>query len=163
MNWLLNLFKKDEPPTPIHRTRPAPTNEEELKFVITSSLNDVFLEAIKEAQAARFEKEKVLMDDVKLAQFIKNFMKYSALEADVNSDSFLVSCSNVEVPSNVFETFYKIIQPLCEGLGIQVKWRNGYISVDVSSFKRATENIQPSFKIDIDERTRAMLSSGIYR
>jgi hypothetical protein len=162
MNWFLNLFKKPKP-TPIHRTMPTPTNEEELKFVITSSLNDVFLEAVKEAQEARFEKEKILMDDAKLAQFIKNFMKYSALEADKNSGLFLVGCSNVEVPSNVFETFYKIIQPLCEGLGIQVKWRNGYISVDVDSFKSATEKVQPSFKIDIDERTRAMLSSGIYR
>jgi hypothetical protein len=169
MNWFLKLFGlgPKELPAPIHdepepTVCPPVTSEDEFKFAVSSSLNEVFIEAVNEVHAARYEKEKELLNNQKLREYIKKFLKYGVSEAPTHQFSFLVSSSDLGMPTAVLYTFYKIVNELCQNFKIKTEWTGQYISVDCKSFMAAMEGLYVP-TIDIDERMRAMLSQGIYR
>jgi DNA-directed RNA polymerase subunit L len=169
MNWLLRLLglgPKELPPAPIQEeplvVTPPVTSEEEFKFAVGNVLNEVFLEAVNEVHAARYEKEKELLNDQKLRAYIKKFLKYGVSEAPSHQHSFLVSSSDLGMEKSILYTFYKIVHELCNNFKIKTEWTGQYISVDSPSFMAAMETLYTPV-INIDERMRAMLSQGIYR
>lgn len=154
MNWFLRLlgFKKVEAPAPIHELPAAPV-----------PLNDVFLEAIQETYDEQYKAELELMNDSKLREYVKNTVKAMSRGLTKDSHNFiLLHASDAKIDEKAWRAFAKIMVRLCEEIGLPAKDEGGYINVNKKDVAKAFENLRKQV-IDIDERTRAMLSQGIYR
>jgi hypothetical protein len=156
-NWLRILFgiRPKELPAPIHG--------ESLPELPPAPLNDVFLEAIQESYDETYRLELELLNDAKLREYIKNTVK--AMSRGLTKDSYdfiLIHPSDAKINDKIWHPFAKIMIQLCAEIGIKAKDETSYLNVDKKQVREAFEKLKKQV-IDIDERTRAMLSQGIYR
>jgi len=162
MNWLLRLFglgPKALPPAPIHEPGPAAYIEPPTAPL----LSDIFREAIQETHDEINQLERELLDDVKLRQYIKNTVR--AMTLGLNKDSYdfiLIHPSDAKISDKIWRPFAQIMVQLCAEIGIKAKDETTYLNVDKKEVRKAFANLKKQV-VDIDERTRAMLSQGIYR
>ena len=160
IDWFLRLlgFRKVIP------ALPAVSVESELEPILAPvPLNDVFLEAIQETYDEQYKAELELLNDKKLREYVKNMVK--AMSRGINKDSYdfiLLSYSDAKIDSNAWRPFAKIMIKLCAEIDLAAQDDGNYINVKKKDVKRAFDNLKKQV-IDIDERTRAMLSQGIYR
>jgi len=162
MNWLLRLFglgPKELPRAPIHEPAPAAYIEPPT----VPLLSDIFREAIQETHDEINQLERELLDDVKLRQYIKNTVR--AMTLGLNKDSYdfiLIHPSDAKISDKIWRPFAQIMVKLCAEIGIHAKDEATYLNVDKKEVRKAFTNLKKQV-VDIDERTRAMLSQGIYR
>jgi len=158
MNWLLRLFglgKKELPPAPIHDDSPL--------VQAATTLDDIFLEAIQESHEEIYKLEYELLNDAKLRSYIKAAVKI--MHAGVNKDSYdfiLIHPHECGLDSKVWPVFAQILIRLCQSIGLPATDEGPYLKVMKKDVAKAFGALKKQI-VDIDERTRAMLSTGIYR
>lgn len=143
MSWFTDLFEKKEEP---------------------KDLKTVFIEVVQERQQ-ELRRNRELLDDAKLARLIRKTIKYLVTEMSKKDDKYsfvLIHDSSVGLDTDVFNTYCKIFRGVCKELDITVEIESSYMKVEKRDMQRAFDKITQG-GIDIDERTRAMLSQGIYR
>lgn len=169
MNWLLKLFglgKKELAPAPIHHEIESSTVGATWfpdPLVPKFSMQDVFLDAIQEVHEETYRAELELLDDEKLRNYIKNVIK--AISVGVNKDAYefvLIRPHDVRVPPASWELFCGIMIGLFETINLKVTNEGNYMKVMKKDVKKSFRALKRPV-VDIDERTRAMLSQGIYR
>ena len=136
------------------------------KFILNSPVGDIFQKIAREAAETRTQKEAATFTNDKLLRYFKNTIEYCANDSftkqgDINC---LINAGNVGVPDEMFMIFYHIFSGVCKEIDIKIDWSEGnnLIRVNKASFRKAIENLQPK-RIDIDEKIRAMLHTGVYR
>ncbi len=159
MNWLLRLFGlgRKELPAPIHGTSVPQLPPASVP------LQDVFMEAIQESYDEQYKLELELLNDAKLREYVKNMVK--AMNKGLTKDSYdfiLLHPSDAKINERIWSPFAKIMIQLCKSIDIPAKDESSYLNVSKKDVKAAFEKLKRDV-IDIDERTRAMLSQGIYR
>jgi hypothetical protein len=169
MNWLLKLFglgKKELAPAPIHQeSNPEIVGEYWVPDPLVPKFNmqDVFLDAIQEAHEETYRAELELLDDEKLRKYIKNVIK--TISVGVNKDAYefvLIHPHDVKIPPASWEMFCGIMVGLFETISLKVTNEGNYMKVMKKDVKKSFRALKRPV-IDIDERTRAMLSQGVYR
>jgi len=130
------------------------------------SSKNIFKEAAREALQKYHQQELELLDDEKLCEYIKDTVKYLVNDLVTNASSVNILVGQVRVPKipkAAWNTFALIFCKLCKELGIEIASFTGdYIHVDKCSFEKFINSLKEDY-IDIDERVRAMLSTGPYR
>lgn len=160
MNWLFRLFgigKKELAPAP------APIHDDSPLVQAAPTLDDIFLEAIQESHEEIYKLEYELLNDVKLRDHIKSAVK--AMHVGANKDSYdfiLIHPHECGIDSKVWPVFAQILIRLCQSIGLPATDEGSYLKVLKKDVSRAFGALKKQV-IDIDERTRAMLSQGIYR
>lgn len=168
MNWLLRLLGlgPKELPAPIHEpSEPevVANDWEPRPPTPFFSLQDVFFEAIQEAHEEAYKAERELLDDVKLRKYIKGVIK--AISLGMNKDAYefiLIHPHDIKLPNASWEPFYQIMIGLFKTIDLKATNEGTYMKVMKKDVKRAFGGLKKPV-IDIDERTRAMLSQGFYR
>lgn len=126
-------------------------------------LDDIFLEAIQESHEEVYKLEYELLNDNKLRTYIKNAVK--EMNVGVNKDSYefiLIHPHDCGVNSKVWTPFAQIMIRLCKSIDLPATDEGSYLKVMKKDVRKAFGALKKQV-IDIDERTRAMLSQGIYR
>lgn len=130
-------------------------------------IRGVFREAAQEVGQKFHEYDAELLDNDKLRGYIKMTVKYLATKffTDSSAANILVCCGDMkDFPTGLWTSFMLIFCKLCEELGISASTSSGgYIHVDRTSFGKFMDSLAKDYVINIDERVRAMLSSGPYR
>jgi len=162
VNWFYKLlgFKEKQLPPPGHE---EPIYELPGAYTTPVPLDDVFLEAIQESYDEEYKLELQLLNDAKLRQYVKNSVK--AMTSGLTKDSYdfiLIHPSDAKIDAKIWKPFAQILIALCKEIGLPAEAESGYINVKKKDVKKAFDNLKKQV-IDIDERTRAMLSQGIYR
>jgi hypothetical protein len=145
MSWFTDLFGKKEDPTP-------------------ESLSAMFVDSVKEVHAEQRKLERELNDNAKLSKLIRKTIRAMVdEEAKGDTYSFIhVHHFQIGVKETVFQVYARIFSGVAKELGLPVEIEKGYIRVQKRDLREAFEKLRSS-EVDIDERTRAMLSQGIYR
>lgn len=158
MNWDWFFFWRKKLPPPIHEL-PAP----QPAAVDTTPLNDVFLEAIQESYDEQYKAELELLNDSKLREYVKNAVKEVNKDITGESYSFIhLYPHEVGISDKAWMPFAKILIELFKTIGVHAENKGGHLYLDKKEVIEAFSNLKRNV-IDIDERTRAMLSQGIYR
>lgn len=160
MNWFKWLFfwQKKEEPAPIHSPPALPP-----AVIDTTPLSHVFLEAIQESYDEQYKAELELLNDTKLREYIKNAIKEINKDITGESYSFIhLYPHEVGVSTKAWVPFAKILIELCKTIDLPVENKGSHLYFDKEKVIVAFDNLKKQV-IDIDERTRAMLSQGIYR
>lgn len=142
--------------------------EEEINYNLlpstTLSLNDIFVETIKEVERETYKQEFELLQDDKLAEYLRAAVKYMA--ANLNKDTYsfiLIHPRDLKIPANIFATFCEIARKVFKEYGINIDLSSpGYLRVEKLEVNKCFKSLRTT-SIDIDERVRAMLSRGVYR
>jgi len=153
-SWLLFWQKKELPPA-------IPLDSPIIQEI--PRLDDIFLEAIQESHEEVYKLERELLNDEKLRSYIKKVVK--TMSTSVNKDSYdfiLVHPHDCGVDSRVWGPFAQIIIQLCKSIDLPATDEGSYLKVMKKDVRKAFGALKHQV-IDIDERTRAMLSTGIYR
>lgn len=171
-NWLRILFgmevRPKELPAPIHEpTEPEVVgNDWEIlppPPTPAFSIQEVFFEAIQEAHEEAYKAERELLDDAKLRKYIKGVIK--TISTGMNKDSYefvLIHPHDIKLPDASWEPFCQIMIGLFKTIDLKATNEGSYMKVMKKDVKKAFGGLKKPI-IDIDERTRAMLSQGIYR
>lgn len=145
MSWFTNLFGKKEEPTP-------------------ESLITMFMDSVKEVHGEQRKLEQELNDNAKLSRLIKKTIR-AMVEEEAKNDSYSfihIHHFQIGVKEPIFQVYARIFSGVAKELGLPVEIEKGYIRVQKRDLREAFEKLRNS-EVDIDERTRAMLSQGIYR
>ncbi len=155
IEWLLKLLGFKKVPAPIHC--------ESLPEFSPVPLNDVFLEAIQESYDEEYKLEIELLNDAKLREYIKNAVK--AMTRGLTKESYdfiLIHPSDAKIDARIWKPFGDILVRLCKEIDLPAVNEGSYVNVKKKDVRAAFDKLKKQV-IDIDERTRAMLSQGIYR
>lgn len=176
MSWDWLFFWREKPALPIHRP-PVVIDDNEQKLVeeVEESLNpyeppqlgsmrNVFLEAIQETQEEQVKLESELLNDNKLREYVKNVIKATAKKLLEDKHNFILIHPHEVKLSNdkLWPLFAKIMVKLFKEIDINAQIADTYLDLDKKEVREAFSKMKRQ-SIDIDERTRAMLSQGIYR
>jgi hypothetical protein len=177
--WVLSLFRPKPKALPVSVGGDLPDHlailgVEQMKPYIPSPnaapFDRLFVEAAEEAlQAQRKEEEETFSDELLrkyLAAAIEEMVRDTGdgSEIIISSNSFGYKKPYCQVPRPLFETFFRILQGVCEPYGIEMRLATSTgIFVNRESVKAALENLKVQQHIDIDERIRAMTHMGPYR
>jgi hypothetical protein len=155
-DWLV-FWKK---PAPIHE---LPAAEPVKETHVPLPLTDVFLEAIQETYNEQYKAEQELLNDSKLRDYIKKAIKKINKDLTGDSYSFIhVHPHDVGISGAIWDPFAKILIELCKHIDLPAENKGGHLYLEKKDVARAFGALKKT-SIDIDERTRAMLSTGIYR
>lgn len=159
MNWFYKLlgFKEKELPAPGYEEPIREEPREEKPF----NIQEVFLEAIQEAHEEAYIAERELLNDVKLQKYIRDTIKVIASNND-HYEFVLVHPHDIKLPAASWAPFAQIMIGLFKEINLKASDEGSYLKVMKKDVKRAFGSLKKQ-TIDIDERTRAMLSQGIYR
>lgn len=159
MSWYdFFFFWRKKEAAPIHE--PLALAESTYEHV---PLSDVFMEAIQETYDEQYKLELELLNDKRLREYIKNAVK--AMSMGLNKDTYdfvLIHASDVNIDSRIFPVFGKIMVKLCAEIDLPIKFEDSYLNIKKNDIRKSFDNLKKQV-IDIDERARTMLSTGIYR
>ncbi len=145
MGWFSNLFGKKEDPTP-------------------ESLSAMFVSSVQEVHAEQRKLEQELNDNNKLAKLIKKTI-HAMVEEEAKNDTYSfihIHHFQIGMKEPVFQVYARIFKGVAKEIGMPVEIEKGYFRVQKKDLRATFEKLRGS-EVDIDERTRAMLSQGIYR
>lgn len=129
----------------------------------SKSLNDIFLDAIQEVHEEQYEVERELLNDKKLLDYIKRSIKEIKKDLTGDSHTFIhFYPHDINMDSRIWAPFSKILIELFKTIDIPVEHKGSYLYMEKSHVSKAFDALKKQI-IDIDERTRTMLSTGIYR
>lgn len=167
MNWFLKLFGlgPKELPAPIHEPEPdvVGADWEPQPPKPAFSIQDIFYEAIQEAHEEAYKAERELLNDVKLRKYIKEFIKTIGLGLNKdNYDFILIHPHDIKLPEASWTPFAQIMIGLFKEIGLKATDEGRYLKLMKKDVKKSFGGLKKPI-LDIDERTRAMLSQGVYR
>lgn len=145
MSWFTDLFGKKEEPTP-------------------ESLSSMFVSSVQKVQSEQRKLEQELNDNAKLAKLIKKTI-HAMVEEEAKNDTYSfihIHHFQIGLKEPVFQIYARIFKGVAKELGMPVELEKGYFRVQKRDLRETFEKLRDS-GVDIDERTRAMLSQGIYR
>lgn len=144
MRWFTDLFgKKEEEP---------------------KSLSAMFIESVQEVHHEVRKLERELNDNAKLAKLFKKTIQEIVQEENKNDTYNFIHIHSFQIglKEPVFQVYARIFKSVAAELGLKVELEKGYFRVYKADLRKTFEKLRGS-EVDIDERTRAMLSQGIYR
>jgi hypothetical protein len=116
-------------------------------------------------QAEKLQEENKHFSDAKMAEYLRNLMKYLATEShDSTRSEFLISDADLHMKPERFKPLFDRLSPILKDLGISFRGCGRCIAVKraevVEAFRKAQAEIPA---LDIDEKMRTMLRDGPYR
>ena len=171
MKWLFDLFKrlfsKPPPALPAASQYDHPDLHDPFPaWTPAFSIKDAIIASARAMAEDQYKKEQDMLSDEKIRQyFIKTFSHLiNELRNNDGYDFVLVNRSPTSVPSEVWNIYCDIFYAACDELGIarQGTGYNDYISLKKDQLKTFMATTGAP-RIDLDDKVRALLHTGVYR
>lgn len=164
MIWPFNLIW---PKKPELVTTPAQVilEVQDAKEDVANDLRNVFLEATKQAAVERAQLEAQLLNNGKLAEYLRSTIRHLASELlkHDTSEEILLGHYDCKVPESVFADYCELFLKIGKEFGLGVRLSGKYIWINRASAKKILSNLMPDTPRPDMEKLREVLRQGPYR
>lgn len=168
MKWLFDLFKRlfgsKQPHALPQGSYGVETDWYPPTSAATFDIKDAIIASARALAEERHKKETELLSDEKVREyFIKTFSALVAeLYQDDHYDFVLIAQNKTGVPNEVYPTFRSIFYAACQELGLTHRNTTDCVCLNKAPLKKFLDSTDAP-RIDIDEKVRALLHTGVYR